>query len=211
MNGNSENGSGVVLGSGEVSNAILQGTSNTGGGVEIAGNVTLDDVSASALSGTSVEGDGLILSDGASVGATDFVTSESVTSPVILNGTSQNGSGVSTSGNVSISGVVLNGSATAAEGSGATLGGNLTIADNMSGITVNATGNGTALVVDNVTINADGYTSTGKGFVINASTSDSSGTAIKTQGNNQLADVTLNGSASNGGTAVELGGQVSGG
>ncbi|EBW7189904.1 hypothetical protein DQC61_26670 [Salmonella enterica subsp. enterica serovar Muenchen] len=230
---------GIVLADNAVvTDASLKGSSTNGSGVSVTGNISLDDTTAAGLNATSASGAGLSLENYANVSVVNITTvtqekhdadgnpvigadgkpvmeivttTKPVTTPVILTGTSQNGSGVITSGNVSISGVILNGSATTAEGIGATLGGNLTISDNISGVTVNATGNGTALVVDNVTINANGYTETGKDFVINASTSDSDGTAIKTQGNNQLGDVTLNATASNGGTAVELGGQVSGG
>lgn len=87
--------------------------------------------------------------------------------------------------------------------------GNLTIADDISGVTAGATGNGTALVVNNASIHSDGYTDSGKDFVINASVSGN-GTAIKTQGGSQLDEVVLNGEATGGGTAVELGGKVSG-
>ncbi|ELI0536934.1 filamentous hemagglutinin N-terminal domain-containing protein [Salmonella enterica] len=239
VDGESVQGTGLQLADNAVvTNAALKGVSTSGSGVAVTGNISLDDTTAAALNATSGSGAGLSLEDNANVSIVSITTvtqekkdsdgntvtdatgnpvmetitmTTPVATPVTLAGISQSGSGVATSGNVSISGVVLNGSATTAEGTGATLGGNLTIADNISGITVNAVGNGTALVVDSATIKADGYTSTGKGFVINASTSDSGGTAIKTQGNNQLGDVTLNGTAINGGTAVELGGQVSGG
>ncbi|ELR7836571.1 filamentous hemagglutinin N-terminal domain-containing protein [Salmonella enterica] len=239
VNGVSEQGTGLQLADNAVvTDASLKGESVSGSGVAVTGNISLDDTTAAGLNATSVSGAGLSLENNANVSIVNIstvtqekhdaegnpvlgtngkavietvTTTKPVTAPVTLTGVSQNGSGVVTSGNVSISGVLLNGSATAAEGTGATLGGNLTIADNISGVTVNATGSATALVVDNVTINANDYTGTGKDFVINASTSDSDGTAIKTQGNNQLGGVTLNGTASNGGTAVELGGQVSGG
>ncbi|EMZ4575290.1 filamentous hemagglutinin N-terminal domain-containing protein [Salmonella enterica] len=238
VDGVSRQGTGLQLADNAVvTDATLKGTSTSGSGVAVTGNISLDDTTAAALNATSGSGAGLSLEDSANVSIVSITTvtqekkgpdgntvtdatgnpvmetitmTTPVTTPVTLTGISQSGSGVATSGNVSISGVVLNGSSTSAGGSGATLGGNLTIADNISGITVNATGNGTGLVVDNVTVNADGYTSTGKDFVINSSTSDSGGTAIRTQGNNQLAGVTLNGSADNGGTAVVLGGQVSG-
>ncbi|EHZ2638687.1 hypothetical protein K6R70_004678 [Salmonella enterica] len=238
VDGVSEQGTGLQLADNVVvTDATLKGTSTSGSGVAVTGNISLDDTTATALNATSGSGAGLSLEDSANVSIVSITTvtqekkgpdgntvtdatgnpvletitmTTPVTTPVTLTGTSQSGSGVATSGNVSISGVVLNGSSTSAGGAGATLGGNLTIADDISGITVNATGNGTGLVVDNVTVNADGYTSIGKNFVINASTSDSSGTAIRAQGNNQLAGVTLNGSAGNGGTAVVLGGQVSG-
>lgn len=238
VDGVSGQGTGLQLADNAVvTDATLKGTSTSGSGVAVTGNISLDDTTAAALNATSGSGAGLSLEDSANVSIVSITTvtqekkgpdgntvtdatgnpvmetitmTTPVTTPVTLTGISQSGSGVATSGNVSISGVVLNGSSTSAGGSGATLGGNLTIADDISGITVNATGNGTGLVVDNVTVNTDGYTSTGKNFVINASTSDIGGTAIRTQGNNQLAGVTLNGSAGNGGTAVELGGQVSG-
>lgn len=238
VKGSSDTGTGLQLADNAVvTEAVLSGNSASGDGVAVTGNISLDDTTAAALNATSGSGAGLSLEDSANVSIVSITTvtqekkgpdgntvtdatgnpvmetitmTTPVTTPVTLTGISQSGSGVATSGNVSISGVVLNGSSTSAGGSGATLGGNLTIADDISGITVNATGNGTGLVVDNVTVNTDGYTSTGKNFVINASTSDIGGTAIRTQGNNQLAGVTLNGSADNGGTAVVLGGQVSG-
>ncbi|ELS2830825.1 filamentous hemagglutinin N-terminal domain-containing protein [Salmonella enterica] len=238
VDGVSGQGTGLQLADNAVvTDATLKGTSTSGSGVAVTGNISLDDTTAAALNATSGSGAGLSLEDSANVSIVSITTvtqekkgpdgntvtdaagnpvmetitmTTPVTTPVTLTGISQSGSGVATSGNVSISGVILNGSSTSAGGSGATLGGNLTIADDISGITVNATGNGTGLVMDNVAVNADDYTSTGKNFVINASTSDIGGTAIRTQGNNQLTGVTLNGSAGNGGTAVVLGGQVSG-
>ncbi|EHK0248381.1 filamentous hemagglutinin N-terminal domain-containing protein [Salmonella enterica] len=238
VDGVSGQGTGLQLADNAVvTDATLKGTSTSGSGVAVTGNISLDDTTAATLNANSGSGAGLSLEDSANVSIVSITTvtqekkgpdgntvtdatgnpvmetitmTTPVTTPVTLTGISQSGSGVATSGNVSISGVILNGSSTSAGGSGATLGGNLTIADDISGIIVNATGNGTGLVVNNVTVNADGYTSTGKNFVINASTSDIGGTAIRTQGNNQLAGVTLNGSAGNGGTAVVLGGQVSG-
>lgn len=238
VKGSSDTGTGLQLADNAVvTEAVLSGNSASGDGVAVTGNISLDDTTAAALNATSGSGAGLSLEDSANVSIVSITTvtqekkgpdgntvtdaagnpvmetitmTTPVTTPVTLTGISQSGSGVATSGNVSISGVILNGSSTSAGGSGATLSGNLTIADDISGITVNATGNGTGLVMDNVAVNADDYTSTGKDFVINASTSDIGGTAIRTQGNNQLAGVTLNGSAGNGGTAVELGGQVSG-
>ncbi|MGS8546816.1 hypothetical protein, partial [Salmonella enterica] len=86
---------------------------------------------------------------------------------------------------------VLNGSATTDEGVGVTLGGNLTIADNISGVNASATGNGTALVLDNATINASGYADNGDNFSIDA-TVTGDGTAISTTGENTLTSVILN-------------------
>ncbi|ECL4818760.1 filamentous hemagglutinin N-terminal domain-containing protein [Salmonella enterica] len=235
--GVSDAGAGVQLADNAVvTQASLSGTSTTGDGVAMTGNVTLDDTTAATLNASSVNGTGLKLADNADVSilnittvtqekkdadgnpvldaggkpVTETVTTQNpVTTPVMLTGTSEHGTGVATGGNVSISGIVLNGNTSADGGTGVSLGGNLTIADAISGVTAGATGNGTALVVDNANIHSDGYTYSGKDFVINASVSGN-GTAIKTQGSNQLGDVVLNGTASNGGTAVELGGQVSG-
>ncbi|EEJ3970395.1 filamentous hemagglutinin N-terminal domain-containing protein [Salmonella enterica] len=235
--GVSDAGTGILLADNAVvTQASLNGTSTSGDGVAVAGNVMLDDRTAAALNASSVDGTGLKLADNADVSilnittvtqekkdadgnpvldadgkpVTETVTTQNpVTTPVTLTGTSEHGTGVATEGNVSISGIVLNGNTSADGGTGVSLGGNLTIADAISGVTAGATGNGTALVVDNANIHSDGYTDSGKDFVINASVSGN-GTAIKTQGSNQLGDVVLNGTASNGGTAVELGGQVSG-
>ncbi|EJL0891877.1 filamentous hemagglutinin N-terminal domain-containing protein [Salmonella enterica] len=237
VKGSSDTGTGLQLADNAVvTEAVLNGSSTTGDGVAVTGRITLDDTTAAALNASSTSGTGLKLADNANVsiqtitqvtqekkGAdgnpvldadgnpeTETVTTQSpVTRPVTLTGTSEHGTGIATEGNVSISGIVLNGSTTADTGTGVSLGGNLTIADDISGVTAGATGNGTALVVNNASIHSDGYTDSGKGFVINASVSGN-GTAIKTQGSSQLDEVILNGEATGGGAAVELGGQVSG-
>ncbi|TQS47398.1 hypothetical protein DP152_25925, partial [Salmonella enterica subsp. enterica serovar Typhimurium] len=237
VEGDSDTGTGVQLADNAVvTEAVLNGTSASGDGVAVTGNVTLDDTSAAALNASSTSGTGLKLADNANVSIqiitkvtqekkdadgnpvldtdgnpeTETITTKApATTPVTLTGISEQGTGIATEGNVSISGVVLNGSTTADTGTGVSLGGNLTIADDISGVTADATGNGTALVVNNASIHSDGYTDSGKDFVINASVSGN-GTAIKTQGSSQLDEVVLNGDATDGGTAVELGGQVSG-
>ncbi|ELY2170012.1 filamentous hemagglutinin N-terminal domain-containing protein, partial [Salmonella enterica] len=237
VKGSSDTGTGVQLADNAVvTEAVLNGSSTSGDGVAVTGSVTLDDTSAAKLNASSTSGTGLKLADNANVSIqtitkvtqekkdadgnpvldadgnpeTETITTQApVTTPVTLTGTSVQGSGIATEGNVSISGIVLNGSTTADTGTGVSLGGNLTIADDISGVTAGATGNGTALVVNNASIHSDGYTDSGKDFVINASVSGN-GTAIKTQGSSQLDEVVLNGNATGGGTAVELGGQVSG-
>ncbi|EGB1691808.1 filamentous hemagglutinin N-terminal domain-containing protein [Salmonella enterica] len=237
VKGSSDTGTGVQLADNAVvTEAVLNGSSTSGDGVAVTGSVTLDDTSAAKLNASSTSGTGLKLADNANVSIqtitkvtqekkdadgnpvldadgnpeTETITTQApVTTPVTLTGTSEQGSGIATEGNVSISGIVLNGSTTADTGTGVSLGGNLTIADDISGVTAGATGNGTALVVNNASIHSDGYTDSGKDFVINASVSGN-GTAIKTQGSSQLDEVVLNGNATGGGTAVELGGQVSG-
>ncbi|EKR4328533.1 filamentous hemagglutinin N-terminal domain-containing protein [Salmonella enterica] len=237
VKGSSDTGTGVQLADNAVvTEAVLNGSSTSGDGVAVTGSVTLDDTSAAALNASSTSGTGLKLADNANVSIqtitkvtqekkdadgnpvldadgnpeTETITTQApVTTPVTLTGTSEQGSGIASEGNVSISGIVLNGSTTADTGTGVSLGGNLTIADDISGVTAGATGNGTALVVNNASIHSDGYTDSGRDFVINASVSGN-GTAIKTQGSSQLDEVVLNGNATGGGTAVELGGQVSG-
>ncbi|EDC5554853.1 filamentous hemagglutinin N-terminal domain-containing protein [Salmonella enterica] len=237
VEGHSDTGTGVQLADDAVvTGAVLKGSSTSGDGVAVTGNVMLDDTSAAALKASSTNGSGLKLADNANVSiqtitrvtqtkkdadgnpvlgtdckpVTETVTTQApVTTPVTLTGTSEHGTGITTEGNVSISGIVLNGRTTADTGTGVSLGGNLTIADDISGVTAGATGNGTALVVNNASIHSDGYTDSGKDFVINASVSGN-GTAIKTRGSSQLDEVVLNGEATGGGTAVELGGQVSG-
>lgn len=237
VKGSSDTGTGVQLADNAVvTEAVLNGTSASGDGVTFTGNVKMDDTSAAKLNASSTSGTGLKLADNANVSIqtitkvtqekkdadgnpvldadgnpeTETITTQApVTTPVTLTGTSEQGSGIATEGNVSIRGIVLNGSTTADTGTGVSLGGNLTIADDISGVTAGATGNGTALVVNNASIHSDGYTDSGKDFVINASVSGN-GTAIKTQGSSQLDEVVLNGNATGGGTAVELGGQVSG-
>ncbi|EAA7989078.1 hypothetical protein BRR55_25460, partial [Salmonella enterica] len=237
VKGNSDTGTGLQLADNAVvTKAVLNGTSTSGDGVAVSGKVTLDDASAAALNASSASGTGLKLADNANVSiqtvtsvtqakqdadgnpvldadgnaVMETVTTQApVTTPVTLTGTSAQGTGVATEGNVSVSGIVLSGSTDADTGTGVSLGGNLTIADDISGVTAGATGNGTALAVNNVSIHSDGYTDSGKDFVINASVSGN-GTAIKTQGSSQLDGVMLNGNAKGGGTAVELGGQVSG-
>lgn len=237
VEGHSGTGTGVQLADDAVvTGAVLKGSSTSGDGVAVTGNVMLDDTSAAALKASSTNGSGLKLADNANVSiqtitrvtqtkkdadghpvlgtdgkpVTETVTTQApVTTPVTLTGTSEHGTGIATEGNVSISGIVLNGRTTADTGTGVSLGGNLTIADDISGVTAGATGNGTALVVNNASIHSDGYTDSGKDFVINASVSGN-GTAIKTRGSSQLDEVVLNGEATDGGTAVELGGQVSG-
>lgn len=212
ISGTSTNGTGLQLADNvEVTDSVLSGSSTSGDGVAVTGKAVLDDKTVQQLHAVSESGTGLSLNEGAVVSVVQTGTQTPVTTPAILTGTSQSGSGVATSGNVSISGVTLSGKTATDGGAGVTLGGNLTVADAISGISANATGNGTALVVDDVKVSANDYISTGKNFVINASASGSGVTAIKTQGHNHLDDVTLNGKASNGGTAVELHGQVSGG
>ncbi|HAF2118528.1 TPA: filamentous hemagglutinin N-terminal domain-containing protein [Salmonella enterica] len=204
VSGISEQGVGLKLADNAVvTDASLKGESTDGSGVAVTGSISLDNTTAAGLNATSVSGAGLSLEDNTNISIAGIPTA-----PVSLTGTSQKGSGVATSGNVSISGVVLNGHATTAEGTGATLSGNLTIADNISGVNVSATGNGTALVLNNATVNASGYSRAGQDFILNATT-DGDGSAIRTTGNNTLTSVELSGTAKGNGSAVVINGTLS--
>ncbi|EJM0847789.1 hypothetical protein NNT64_005587, partial [Salmonella enterica] len=154
VKGSSDTGTGVQLADNAVvTEAVLNGTSASGDGVTFTGNVKMDDTSAAKLNASSTSGTGLKLADNANVSIqtitkvtqekkdadgnpvldadgnpeTETITTQApVTTPVTLTGTSEQGSGIATEGNVSISGIVLNGSTTADTGTGVSLGGNLT-------------------------------------------------------------------------------------
>ncbi|EFR0447996.1 hypothetical protein M8E13_005266, partial [Salmonella enterica] len=154
VKGSSDTGTGVQLADNAVvTEAVLNGSSTSGDGVTFTGNVKMDDTSAAKLNASSTSGTGLKLADNANVSIqtitkvtqekkdadgnpvldadgnpeTETITTQApVTTPVTLTGTSEQGSGIATEGNVSISGIVLNGSTTADTGTGVSLGGNLT-------------------------------------------------------------------------------------
>ncbi len=234
VTGVSDSGAGVTLAdNANVTQATLNGTSTSGSGVAVTGNVVMDDVTAQKLNATSVSGSGLLLDNNANVSVINISSAEKtktdaegnpeldtsgnpvtetvttvapVTVPVSLSGTSQTGSGIATAGNVVIRGITLNGTTSSDSGVGVTLGGNLTIADTISGVTASTSGNGTALVLNGATVNAAGYTAEGKDFTLNASASGEAGTAIATLGDNTLNNVMLNGAVSGNGSAVVVGG-----
>ncbi|EDQ5496526.1 filamentous hemagglutinin N-terminal domain-containing protein, partial [Salmonella enterica] len=235
IQGHSDVGTGVQLADNAVvTEAVLNGSSTSGDGVAVTGKVMLDDTSATALNASSMSGTGLKLADNANISIvnittatqpkkdengnpvldadgnpeTETVTTQApVTTPVTLTGVSTEGTGIATAGNVSISGIVLNGTTDSDSGVGVILGGNLTIGDTISGVTASSSGNGTALVLNNATVNASAYADTGKNFTLNASVSGE-GDAIQTRGNNTLTSVVLNGSTSGNGTAVTVNGSL---
>ncbi|EID6352416.1 hypothetical protein LCA12_005207, partial [Salmonella enterica] len=204
----SDSGTAVRVSDTRLTNTVVTGNATGNGtGVALSGAVSLDKTTAEALNAVSSGGTGLSLEQSANVS----VTGLDAVSTAELKGLSQSGSGITTAGNVAIRGIVLNGSASTDSGVGVTLGGNLTIGDDVSRVTAGATGSGTALVIDNATLQANGYAGTNKGPVILADASGAGGTAVKIQGDNQLNDVAIVGSAtSDGGTGVLLGGQVTG-
>ncbi|ECE0741977.1 S-layer family protein, partial [Salmonella enterica subsp. enterica] len=197
--GQADSGTGVELSnSAKVLNTRVNGTSTSGTGVAVTGSVTLDEATAANLTGHSTDGSGLSLQDGAAITAVQTGTTDTpVTSAVQLNGTSVNGSGVSTLGNVILTGTILNGSA-GDSGIGVTLGGNLKVGDALSGVTA-TTGNGTALKLNNVNLNASSH---GSPLILNPVVTGDRGTAIQVSGDTGLINVGLNGVSVNGSGVV---------
>lgn len=212
---------------------VSTGTSTAGDGVAVTRKAVLDDTSATQLKAESESGDGLSLKDGADISIVNISQSEQaqkdadgnemkdssgnpvmktvtttvpVSTPVTLKGSSLTGSGVTTSGNVSVRGVTLSGSTRADNGTGVTLGGHLTVADDISGVNATATGNGTALKINGGMVDAKGYRDAGKTLVLSATSEE--GTAISTI-SSSLTGTELRGTASGSGSAVMVSGSLS--
>ncbi|ECD6344394.1 filamentous hemagglutinin N-terminal domain-containing protein, partial [Salmonella enterica subsp. enterica serovar Newport] len=208
VSGTSAGGTGLQLADkATVINSELSGTSSSGDGVAVTGKVVLDDTTVQQLHATSDSGAGLHLNDGAVVSVVQAGTQTPVTSPAVLTGTSNSGSGVATSGDVSISGVMLTGEATTEGSTGVTLGGHLTVADAISGVNAGSTGNGTALKISDGIIDAKGYADAGKTLVISATSEN--GSAISNTGSSSLSNVELSGTASGNNSAVVVSGSLS--
>ncbi|EHI3123276.1 filamentous hemagglutinin N-terminal domain-containing protein, partial [Salmonella enterica] len=235
ISGTSVGGTGLQLAANStVTNSTLIGKSTSGDGVAVTGKAILDDFTANGLQAVSESGNGLSLSDGADISIVHINQSEQpkkkadgspvidasgnpvmetvtttapVTVPVTLTGTSARGSGVATSGNVSISGVTLTGKTAVDGGTGVTLSGHLTVADDISGVDASATGNGTALKISDGVVDAKGYADAGKTLVISATSEN--GSAISTAGNSSLSKVELQGAATGNGSAVVVSGNLS--
>ncbi|EDY6749852.1 filamentous hemagglutinin N-terminal domain-containing protein, partial [Salmonella enterica] len=214
VKGTSTSGDGVELAeNAQVKQTTLEGVSTTGSGVNVTGdNVKLDGATAKTLAASSVSGSGLTLSEGADV---HVVQSDDMTTPVtaaeILKGTSDSGSGVTVAGNAAVSGVILKGETTAENGTGVTLkGGKLTLSDNLSGVEAGATGNGTALVLENAEVDAKGYRESAgedevKDYTLSAAVTGD-GTAVKTVGESTLTSVKLNATSTGNGSGLKVAG-----
>ncbi|EBS6881397.1 filamentous hemagglutinin N-terminal domain-containing protein, partial [Salmonella enterica] len=214
VKGTSTSGDGVELAENtQVKQTTLEGSSTTGSGVNVTGdNVKLDDATAKTLAASSGSGSGLTLSEGADV---HVVQSDDMTTPVTaaetLKGTSDTGSGVTVAGNAAVSGVILKGETTAENGTGVTLkGGKLTLSDNLSGVEAGATGNGTALVLENAEVDAKGYRESAgedevKDYTLSAAVTGD-GTAVKTVGESTLTSVKLNATSTGNGSGLKVAG-----
>lgn len=179
-------------------NASITGISSTGAGIRLeVGNNSSVSLGNNTITGISDTGSGIQLT-GNNITLTDGT----------LNGSSGAGDGVVVSGNATLTNVTVSGETQT--GTGAVVTGKLTITDGVSGVTAKATGNGTGLLMENATLQANGYVGPDKAHAIVATAEGAGGTAIKIQGDNHLGYVPITGNAfSVGGTGVSLGGQVS--
>ncbi|ELU8756008.1 filamentous hemagglutinin N-terminal domain-containing protein [Salmonella enterica] len=179
-------------------NASITGISSTGAGIRLeVGNNSSVSLGNNTITGISDTGSGIQLT-GNNITLTDGT----------LNGSSGAGDGVVVSGNATLTNATVSGETQT--GTGAVVTGKLTITDGVSGVTAKATGNGTGLLMENATLQANGYVGPDKAHAIVATAEGAGGTAIKIQGDNHLGYVPITGNAfSVGGTGVSLGGQVS--
>ncbi|HDC1419316.1 TPA: filamentous hemagglutinin N-terminal domain-containing protein, partial [Salmonella enterica] len=208
ISGRTDSGVGISLSDDiQVQNSTLNGSASlVGKGVEITGNLTLDEASALALKAHSFGGVGLSLRDAVVDIVSNVSASTPVTSAVNLSGTSELGAGVGTLGNITLYGVMLNGSASGDTGIGVSMqDGNVTLGDNISSINATAI-NGTALFMDDITLNATNHGSVP--LSLNISVTGTNGTAIRTAGNTTLINTELAGH-SEGGYGVNITGNLS--
>ncbi|HIB1592530.1 TPA: filamentous hemagglutinin N-terminal domain-containing protein, partial [Salmonella enterica subsp. enterica serovar Muenchen] len=210
VDGKSEQGTGLQLAdNAKVTRAEVSGKSAIGTGVSVKGKVSLDDESANRLKANSESGSGLTLSEGADLHILQSGTATPVTTATILEGTSKTGSGVTVAGNAAVSGVILRGNTTAENGTGVTLkNGKLTLSDNLSGIEASATGNGTALVLENAGVDAKGYRESegedkSKDYTLSATT-NGDGTAVRVSGESALTSVKLDATSTGNGSALAV-------
>ncbi|EJY0731513.1 filamentous hemagglutinin N-terminal domain-containing protein [Salmonella enterica] len=217
INGEASSGDGIkVSGDTTLTNVTLKGQTDAGNGVSIVGNLTADKASQvmgqATAQGTGVSVSGTVIGgkvDGtATSGDAVRVTDGGVLTNAVVTGNASTGTGLNVSGNATLTNATLSGETQT--GSGAVVTGKLTITDGVSGVTAKATGNGTGLLMENATLQANGYVGPDKAHAIVATAEGAGGTAIKIQGDNHLGYVPITGNAfSVGGTGVSLGGQVS--
>ncbi|HIF3107755.1 TPA: hypothetical protein ACXZUL_005020, partial [Salmonella enterica] len=129
-------GTGVSVG-GDLSSSnttITGNASDNGSGVLLTGRVIGDDTEKNVLTGSSAQGDGLI------------VSGEPAVTKVTLNGNSEDGGGIKVTGNLTANETVVNGNATGS-GNGISLAGNISggqwTGDAVNGTGVNISGDST--------------------------------------------------------------------
>lgn len=222
---NSGNGIGVRIIAGSnytIDGGTVTGRSVNGSAVSVTGPLTVNNGTsvtgtATGSRGTGVSatgslvasrGDGIQIHGTATSGNGIALVGNTVLTGAKLSGNASTGTGLNVSGNATLTNATVSG--TTETGTGAVVTGKLTITDGVSGVTAKATGNGTGLLMENATLQANGYVGPDKAHAIVATAEGAGGTAIKIQGDNHLGYVPITGNAfSVGGTGVSLGGQVS--
>ncbi|EJS4629246.1 filamentous hemagglutinin N-terminal domain-containing protein [Salmonella enterica] len=218
LSGNASTGTGLnVSGNATLTNATVSGETQTGSGAVVTGKLTADDTTQVTGKATQEGGTGVTLNGTVTGGKVDGtatsgdavrVTDGGVLTNAVVTGNASTGTGLNVSGNATLTNATVSGETQT--GSGAVVTGKLTITDGVSGVTAKATGNGTGLLMENATLQANGYVGPDKAHAIVATAEGAGGTAIKIQGDNHLGYVPITGNAfSVGGTGVSLGGQVS--
>ncbi|ECC6262203.1 filamentous hemagglutinin N-terminal domain-containing protein [Salmonella enterica] len=218
LNGSSGAGDGVVVsGNATLTNVTVSGETQTGTGAVVTGKLTADDTTQVTGKATQEGGTGVTLNGTVTGGKVDGTATSGdavqlaegvVLTNAVVTGNASTGTGLNVSGNATLTNATVSG--TTETGTGAVVTGKLTITDGVSGVTAKATGNGTGLLMENATLQANGYVGPDKAHAIVATAEGAGGTAIKIQGDNHLGYVPITGNAfSVGGTGVSLGGQVS--
>ncbi|ENM6164229.1 filamentous hemagglutinin N-terminal domain-containing protein [Salmonella enterica] len=218
LSGNASTGTGLnVSGNATLTNATVSGETQTGTGAVVTGKLTADDTTQVTGKATQEGGTGVTLNGTVTGGKVDGtatsgdavrVTDGGVLTNAVVTGNASTGTGLNVSGNATLTNATVSGETQT--GTGAVVSGKLTITDGVSGVTAKATGNGTGLLMENATLQANGYVGPDKAHAIVATAEGAGGTAIKIQGDNHLGYVPITGNAfSVGGTGVSLGGQVS--
>ncbi|EHD1671912.1 filamentous hemagglutinin N-terminal domain-containing protein [Salmonella enterica] len=218
LNGSSGVGDGVVVsGNATLTNVTVSGETQTGTGAVVTGKLTADDTTQVTGKATQEGGTGVTLNGTVTGGKVDGTATSGdavqlaegvVLTNAVVTGNASTGTGLNVSGNATLTNATVSG--TTETGTGAVVTGKLTITDGVSGVTAKATGNGTGLLMENATLQANGYVGPDKAHAIVATAEGAGGTAIKIQGDNHLGYVPITGNAfSVGGTGVSLGGQVS--
>ncbi|EDZ4010513.1 filamentous hemagglutinin N-terminal domain-containing protein [Salmonella enterica] len=218
LNGSSGAGDGVVVsGNATLTNVTVSGETQTGTGAVVTGKLTADDTTQVTGKATQEGGTGVTLNGTVTGGKVDGTATSGdavqlaegvVLTNAVVTGNASTGTGLNVSGNATLTNATVSGETQT--GTGAVVTGKLTITDGVSGVTAKATGNGTGLLMENATLQANGYVGPDKAHAIVATAEGAGGTAIKIQGDNHLGYVPITGNAfSVGGTGVSLGGQVS--
>ncbi|HGB4871147.1 TPA: beta strand repeat-containing protein, partial [Salmonella enterica subsp. enterica serovar Muenchen] len=185
VSGDTATGSGVNI-SGDLtsSNTTITGNaSDNGSGVLLTGSVTGDDTGKNVITGSSAQGDGLLLSG------------EPAVTEVTLNGSSEDGDGIKVTGNLTTNNVVATGNASG-DGSGISMAGNIS-GGQWTGNAANGTG---------VNISGDSTLTD-----VSLSGTTTTGTGVGVSGNLTTNNVVATGSASGNGSGLSMAGNISGG